>query len=920
MASDLVAKVSVLLENGQYKEAVEEIAKGTKNMGKQTDQSAGLMARAFAKVQIALGVVRSGLQRMMALLKKTVTDFMNTAKSTAGLQISLRNTGQDVKRLTKDYKAFASELQKTAGQDDDLTVQLITQATNMGVLESQMKPLITAVTDMTAAGYNSETAMRGLANILQGNVEVLARYLPELRKMKAEGKSTDEIFKFVASRFAGTAETMNKATYSIATLNATLGDMREEFGEGYLQGIKPFMESLQELMDKRDGVKRFGSLVGKVFSVIGEAVIFAAESVQALIKIIKDPQGQLQSFTNNSGKKIEVEAQKYGLKKSQKDLNDLEKDKTKLETSLTNTKFVPFQNNIKKQIAALDVEIEKYKNLISNRKTSIEILEKEIVKNGENSTSLEILTNRFDRLTKAISSMFDEYESGEFDPDKLPAPPVEPTTPSGTGTSREKKYTFTTTDNSAALAASAKTAKPDFNAIVSAISVALDLALELSQALGVEASASAGQFAGLLQSIGSKIPGIAGAIVQALGVVFELTSGLINALETEVDMTTEFTRQREALEDMTLQLNAINQQLRTMKNIVDTINLAQKLGVSGFGEARDKIEEMVNALLKAQTAIGKQFGLTVSAEGFIQDLDKVNDLIEEKTTRESEIIDKLGDLTAIQSRIKKNIFKGEFLSKEDQAAVKSVVDDLVRLKAISQSVANKIVAESAGSFMGVSSDIREWINRAISETEVALKDLSTQIDGLNSAVGNNQELLQRLEELRLFQLSNLSEELALLESDAQVLAAQGADNADNLAGQLDLIDDMITQYEALNDAGQYQAQINDLLVKQANLRKQAEQATADAMKRQLDIVRQLQDTGLFDEQNINDVRKLQSYLQSSGASASEQMQVYQDLNVQQAPAGLRQQYLTQYITVNEAEQENLEQRAFNSLVRSFLGK
>lgn len=908
MASDMVAKVSVMLENGQYKEAIQEIAKGTKGMGQQTEQSAGLMAKAFAKVQIALGLLKSGLQKLFALAKESVQAFINQVKASVNLQTALRNTGQDVSRLSKEYRAFASQLQKTAGQDDDLTVNLIAQATSMGVVESKMKPLIQAVTDMSAAGYNSETAMRGLANILQGNVEVLARYLPELRQMKADGKSVDEIFKHVTSRFAGNAEAMNKATNSIETLRQTVGDAKEDFGQGYLQGIKPFMEGIQEMLDKRNGIQNFGKFAGLAISIIAQAAITATSAISALIKMVR------------YGASIEQAANKKTVKDANRKLNanifEIEKQQAAFEDvqikfpAKNKEEFNKRYQKFRDTVAPLEKENEEL------LKTINEAFPKSIPDYAKN------VASDLEKLLELIQELGKEADTSDVKIDKLlgNAPSTTPTGPIKTAKPVGKDRRSGGFNDVQALAAAVKIAQPNFEAIAGTLTESLDLVLQLSQALGIEASASAGQFAGVLQSIGSKIPGIAGAIVQAVGMVFELTSGLIRALEPSVDMTTEFTKQREAVEDLSLRLNAINEQVRTMKSIVDTINLATSLGVSGFGEAREAIEGVVEKLRQAQQGIGKQFGLEVGADGLIKDLDQVQGLIDEKTDREATIIDRLGDLQAIQARIKKNIFKGEFLSAEDQAAVKSVVDDLVRLEAISQDTANKIVAESAGSFMGVSSDVREWINRAISETEKALKDLGTEINGLNSAVGNNQELLQRLEELRLFQISNLSEELKLLESDAQVLAAQGKDNNDNMAGQLDLIDEIIAQYEALNDAGQYQTEINDLLVKQANLRKQAEQATADAMKRQLDIVRQLQDTGLFDEQNINDVRKLQSYLQSSGMSAADQMQAYQDLNVQQAPAGLRQQYLTQYITVNEAEQENLEQRAFNSLVRAFLGK
>ncbi len=445
----------------------------------------------------------------------------------------------------------------------------------------------------------------------------------------------------------------------------------------------------------------------------------------------------------------------------------------------------------------------------------------------------------------------------------------------------------------------------DMDKVLSQLDTAISLAKTFAKTLGIEASESAGKLASLLSEIGSNIPGLPGAILQAAGVVFELTSGIINAIEGEVDMTTEWKQQQKELDALNDQLDAANTRLNVMKGILNTIELAKKLGLDDLSQVRPELEKINKQLMDENKLIAEKFHLSINKDGIITDLDAIDEKVTSLTGSQTKVNSLLRQLRGVQGRIKNNIFQGDFLSEDDQKLIKSITNQLVAAGAITRDLADKIVAESAGSVLGVSSDIAEYISKAVTDTEGKLGELKTQIELLASVAGNDQELLQNLEQLRLLAVSDMQEEIGLLEKQYNLLNATGQSTEENIQNQLDLVGGMLEQYQALNDAGQYQAEIYDLLTQQAQLRKKLEEGTATAMQKELDILNKIKGTGLFDEQNLYQVGLLNQFADRVGMSAAQKLDLFQNYNIDNVAGSRTMQVDNINLSLYEASQNTL---------------
>ncbi len=161
--------------------------------------------------------------------------------------------------------------------------------------------------------------------------------------------------------------------------------------------------------------------------------------------------------------------------------------------------------------------------------------------------------------------------------------------------------------------------------------------------------------------------------------------------------------------------------------------------------------------------------------------------------------------------------------------------------------------------------------------------LNSMLARLDAAVkAKNKADAEAALKTKLDAIQAAQEQLSLERKHEDVLKAQGKDTKTSIKTQLDLISKLLQQYQGINDKEEYQKQVYDLLIKQAELKKDLESETADAMQKQLDIqteMNRLKSTGLFDSQNIYQSRVLGNLMRSQDYNLTQQIDVLNNLNI-----------------------------------------
>ncbi len=248
-----------------------------------------------------------------------------------------------------------------------------------------------------------------------------------------------------------------------------------------------------------------------------------------------------------------------------------------------------------------------------------------------------------------------------------------------------------------------------------------DAAMRLAEALGLNVSQSAGKVAGLLKDMGKEIGGTAGLVMQLSGYVFELTSGIINAIEGTTDLNSAW--------------QAVEYNTALATNNIEAFNRALEYAKKLGGDTTDELLASQKALLDSL----KLKGVT-DENGVLNEAGKKQ--IEDRVKKLASYEKSLKDLSALGKTIdiESNIFTGDKIKDSDLANFNKYIDGLQKAGVISASMAKKAKDEKAGSVFGISSDIASVMKDIQQALESALGKTGTEFDQLSQLIDNSKEL------------------------------------------------------------------------------------------------------------------------------------------------------------------------------------
>jgi hypothetical protein len=165
--------------------------------------------------------------------KKILEAAIESDNAINKLNTSLSNSGRYSKEASLSFQAFADQLQKTAGIQDETVLSLVSLATVYTKTNEQTKQLTKAAIELSAAtGKDLDSSIQALGKSLSGHSTELSRQLPIYKQFSESQLRAGAAIEFTLSRFGGSAEAQTKTfAGAVNLLKLNFDDLLESLGK-----------------------------------------------------------------------------------------------------------------------------------------------------------------------------------------------------------------------------------------------------------------------------------------------------------------------------------------------------------------------------------------------------------------------------------------------------------------------------------------------------------------------------------------------------------------------------------------------------------------------------------------------------------------------------------------------------------------
>jgi hypothetical protein len=278
----------IIAAKDQASKVLDQIAKNTEQLAKKTDELNSrfkLSISVAGAVTAAYGAIKAAMGFASAI--DMVTDAYNKqAKAARG--------------MTDQQKSHASAMQAVLGVGDEVTLQLMRQAQMLGMSASQSEQATQAAIGLAqATGMSLESALTKVNQVMNGNVDALAKTIPAMKGLTTEEEKLAAVNDLINRGLAEQADQMNSLEGVQTRASNSIGDLYEQFGALIApirmvisHGLAVFAETMQSVLapavEYAQGVlANMGPILEKVSQWIVGAITIAEVAWNNFPKIIQ---------------------------------------------------------------------------------------------------------------------------------------------------------------------------------------------------------------------------------------------------------------------------------------------------------------------------------------------------------------------------------------------------------------------------------------------------------------------------------------------------------------------------------------------------------------------------------------------------------------------------------------------------------
>jgi len=210
-------------------------------------------ATAFKKIAVAgVGATTVIIGGLTALAKAYAGQETANKKMAA----TFKALGENGEQAVKKWGKFATAIQRTTTLGDEEVMGLVTLAKTMGVANDRIESVTKGAIGLSKAfGLDLNSAMKMSVLAMNGEYEMLGRYIPALRSATTESEKAAIVQKAMAAGFDVAKAELGTIAGAWTALKGVIGDAMETAGEaifgggGLATGLKRVKERIIELTE-----------------------------------------------------------------------------------------------------------------------------------------------------------------------------------------------------------------------------------------------------------------------------------------------------------------------------------------------------------------------------------------------------------------------------------------------------------------------------------------------------------------------------------------------------------------------------------------------------------------------------------------------------------------------------------------------
>ncbi|MFZ5986928.1 MAG: hypothetical protein ACOYWZ_07375 [Bacillota bacterium] len=280
------ALASISLTDNELK----KLATSIRNAGDESRNSGEKIVHAFAQARNLIQGLKETFSLISQALQSNITAYQEQEAALVKLTTALNQTNQLTDANVKSLTDYAAQLQRTTIYGDEVTETVMAQLLAMGLSVEQTKQATLQAANLaTVMGTDLNSAARAMADLFNGNVGMIGRYVKGLDETIIKSGDLDKIMAMLNERIGGQAEAIGKSSVgALARMNNAIGDLKENTGQLLSNALQPFVSVISDLVKRLNDVSpELSGLIGLVGSLTTVFVTLRVTGIMPAIQSIE---------------------------------------------------------------------------------------------------------------------------------------------------------------------------------------------------------------------------------------------------------------------------------------------------------------------------------------------------------------------------------------------------------------------------------------------------------------------------------------------------------------------------------------------------------------------------------------------------------------------------------------------------------
>ena len=299
----------------KLKDGVSSTAKG---IGKSM-KAMGVSFQAVAKVGIA------GFAALTAGIVALGKAFAEQESVNSRLRASFNAAGEDGDKALAKWSEWATQIQRVTTLGDEEIMNLVSLGKNMGIANDKMAGATRGAIGLSKAfGIDMTSSMKMVALAIEGDYNMLQRYIPALKGANSEAEKAAIVNEAMANGFKLAEAELETLSGQWKSLKGVIGDAMQEAGGavgegGFADSLKQVKESiinlsesgaLKDLADAGSGLFDKWAMGASQFIADLGRITGGFKTAQDVIKESKNPFTFIGRFKQKGAERREAEEQR----------------------------------------------------------------------------------------------------------------------------------------------------------------------------------------------------------------------------------------------------------------------------------------------------------------------------------------------------------------------------------------------------------------------------------------------------------------------------------------------------------------------------------------------------------------------------------------------------------------------------------